>query len=428
MFGRGQLHHASGDFREWRDDLMRRVVVTGMGGITALGDDWTGIRARLAAQKSAVRYMTDWDRYSEINTRLAVPVTDFTTEDRYPRKKARSMGRVSCMAVYASERALADANLLGDPRIQQGRMGIAYGSSFGTPDAVLGFYELKMSGKSRNLNATNYVRMMSHTTSVNIELFFGITGRIIPTSSACTSGSQAIGYAYESIKWNKADMMIAGGAEELDITDAATFDTLFATSTKNGAPATTPRPYDRDRDGLVIGEGAGTLILEEYEHAKARGAKIYAEIVGFGCNSDGNHITQPQASTMQTALRLALEDAALPPDAVGFVSGHGTATEWGDIAETEATNAVYGAKMPIHSLKSYLGHSLGACGAVEAWLSIEMMRDGWFCPTINLENVDERCAPLDYIMGAPRQMQIDTLATNNFAFGGINTSIIIKRM
>jgi 3-oxoacyl-[acyl-carrier-protein] synthase II len=170
------------------------------------------------------------------------------------------------------------------------------------------------------------------------------------------------------------------------------------------------------------------LILEEYEHARARGARIHAEIVGFGSNSDGNHVTQPQAETMQVALRLALEDAGLDPAAIGFVSGHGTATEWGDIAETNATNAVFGAAMPIHSLKGFFGHSLGACGAIEAWLSIEMMREGWFCPTVNLVNVDERCAPLDYVMGAPRKLEIEHLMSNNFPFGSVNTSLILKRL
>ncbi|MGH6884142.1 MAG: beta-ketoacyl synthase N-terminal-like domain-containing protein, partial [Hypericibacter sp.] len=250
----------------------------------------------------------------------------------------------------------------------------------------------------------------------------------IPTSSACTSGSQGIGYAYESIRWNKADIMIGGGAEELDITDAAVFDTLYATSTRNGEPNRTPRPYDKDRDGLVIGEGAATFILEEYEHAKARGARIHAEIVGYGCNADGNHVTQPQAETMQGAMRLALEDAVLPPGAIGLVNGHGTATEFGDIAESSATHSVFGPTMPIHSLKGHFGHSLGACGAIEAWLGIEMMREGWFAPTANLDQPDERCAPLDYLMGSPRALDIDHIMSTNFAFGGINTALILKRV
>lgn len=408
---------------------MRRVVVTGIGGVTALGNDWPTIRENLLAGRTGIRTMSpEWDRFEGVNTRLAAPVMDFSVDNHWPRKKTRTMGVVARMAVYASEAALGDAGLLDDPVLKGGRTGAAYGSSFGSPDAVLGFYELKMNGASKHLNATTYIQMMSHTALVNIGLFFGITGRVIPTSSACTSGSQAIGYAAEAIRWGKADVMIAGGAEELDITDSAVFDTLYATSTRNDTPHLSPRPYDRDRDGLVIGEGAATLILEEYERAKARGARIYAEIAGFGTNSDGAHVTQPQAETMEMALRLALEDANLPPEAIGFVSGHGTATEWGDIAETQATGAVFGPRIPIHSLKSYFGHSLGACGGIEAWLGIEMMREGWFCPTANLKNVDERCAPLDYVMAEPRRLETEYLMSNNFAFGGINTSLILKRV
>ncbi|CAO3449798.1 FIG138576: 3-oxoacyl-[ACP] synthase (EC 2.3.1.41) [Azospirillum argentinense] len=406
---------------------MRRVVVTGMGGVSALGGDWPTIRARMAKGETAVRTMAEWDRFHGINTRLAAPVTGFSVDDRYPRKKTRTMGPVSRMAVYATERALNDAALLNDPFVRGGRVGIAYGSSFGSPAPVIAFAELMTQGASKTLNATSYIQMMSHTAAVNIGLFYGVTGRIIPTSSACTSGSQAIGYAYEAIKWGKADAMIAGGAEELDVTESAVFDTLFATSTRNDRPHTSPRPYDRDRDGLVIGEGATTLILEEREHALARGANIHAEIVGFACNSDGNHVTQPQAGTMEIALRLALEDAGLSADAIGFVNGHGTATEWGDIAETAATHAVFGARAPIHSLKSYFGHSLGACGALEAWLGIEMMREGWFAPTANLDHVDERCAELDYIMGEGRRIDTEFLMSNNFAFGGINTSLVFRR-
>ncbi len=406
--------------------MTRRVVVTGMGGVTALGNDWPAIRANLLAGRTGIRRMAEWERFEGVNTRLGAPVDGFSVEGRWPRKKTRTMGPVARLAVFAAEQALTDAGLLGDPVLTSGRAGVAFGSSFGSPDSVLGFYELKMNGASRNLNATTYIQMMGHTTAVNIGLFFGLTGRVIPTSSACTSGSQGIGYAAEAIRAGKADIMVAGGAEELDITDAAVFDTLFATSTRNDRPGTTPQPYDRDRDGLVIGEGAAALILEEYDHAKARGASIHAELVGFGSNSDGNHVTQPQAATMAVALRLALADADLPPEAVGMVNGHGTATEWGDIAETQATAAVLGSAMPIHSLKSYFGHSLGACGAIEAWLGIEMMREGWFCPTANLTNIDERCAELDYIKGSVLRKSVDHFMSNNFAFGGINTSLIFK--
>ena len=407
---------------------MRRVVVTGMGGITALGDNWPAIRGHMARGETAIRRLPEWDRFVGINTRLAAPVTNFSVDERYPRKKIRTMGPVAKMAVRATEMALEEAGLLTDPIVTSGRTGIAYGSSFGSPAPVMAFAELMKDGQSKTLNATSYIQMMSHTAAVNIGLFFGITGRVITTSSACTSGSQGIGYAYEAIRWGKADVMVAGGADELDVTESAVFDTLYATSTRNDQPETTPRPYDRDRDGLVIGEGAVTLILEERERALARGGHIHAEIVGFACNSDGNHVTQPQAATMQIALAEALADAALPPSEIGFVSGHGTATEWGDIAETEATRAALGRAVPIHSLKSYFGHSLGACGAMEAWLGIEMMRGQWFAPTANLDNVDLRCAELDYIMGGPRSLDIEYLMSNNFAFSGINTSLIFKRV
>ena len=408
---------------------MRRVVVTGMGGVTALGNDWAGIGTALRLGRTGIRAMTpEWERFTGVNTRLAAPVPGFQAPAHWPRKKTRTMGRVATLAVAASEAALSDAGLLGHAVIRNGRTGAAYGSSFGSPDAVLGFYELKMNGASRHLNATTYIQMMSHTALVNIGLFFGVTGRMIPTSSACTSGSQAIGYAAEAIRWGKAEVMIAGGAEELDITDSAVFDTLFATSTRNDTPQLSPRPYDRDRDGLVIGEGAATLILEEYDHARARGATIHAELVGFGTNSDGSHVTQPQAATMEGALRLALEDAGLAPEAIGLVNGHGTATEWGDIAETQATAAVFGSRVPIHSLKGHLGHSLGACGGIELWLGIQMLHEGWACPTANLDNVDPRCAELDYIAGQPRILDAEYLMSNNFAFGGINTSLVLRRM
>lgn len=407
---------------------MRRVVITGMGGVTALGEDWQTIRAHLAAGETAIRRMTDWDRYTGVRTRLAAPIVDFHGENRYPRKKLRAMGRVSQLSVYATEKALADAGLENDPVVQSGRLGVAYGSSYGSPDAVIGIYELRTQGASRELTATTYIRTMSHTTAVNISVFFGTTGRLIPTSAACVSGSMAVGYACEAIRYNKADVMIAGGAEEFDISDVGIFDTLFATSVRNDEPHLTPRPFDRDRDGLVIGEGACTLILEEYEHAKARGAKIFAEIVGFGTSTDGCHITQPQSDMMGRALTLALEDAALPPEAIGFVSLHGTATDEGDVAESVATAGLMGEKVPVHALKSYFGHTLGACGSMEAWLGIEMMREGWFCPTVNLVNPDPKCAPLNHIMGQAQTIQPEYLMTNNFAFGGVNTSLIIRQL
>ena len=405
---------------------MKRVVVTGMSAITALGDTWGEFKTALQKGENAVQYMTDWDVAPELNTRLAAPVTHFSKPSHYKRKQVRSMGRVALMSTRTTELALEEAGLLDHPSLSDGSTGIAFGSSTGSTPPLLAFAKMMETGEMTGVTATSYIQMMAHTAPVNVGVFFGLKGRVITTSSACTSGSQGIGYAYEAIKYGRQKAMVAGGAEELCITEAAVFDTLYATSTKNDAAKSTPRPFDQNRDGLVIGEGAGTLILEEYEHALARGATIYAELVGFGCNSDGQHVTQPTAETMQVAIEMALNDAQLTADQIGYVNAHGTSTDRGDIAESLATFNALG-KKPISSLKSYLGHTLGACGAIEAWASINMMNDGWFAPTINLTDVDPECADLDYIKGNGREMQTDYIMSNNFAFGGINTSLIFKK-
>jgi len=405
----------------------RRVVVTGMAGITSLGSDWTSIEANFSANRSGIRRMAEWDRFTELNTRLAGPVDDFSVPPHWTRKQLRSMGRVSRLSVLAAERALADAGLWEDASIRDGRMGVACGSSTGSTEEIKAFGNMLLNSVADGLNANSYIRMMPHTTAANISIFFGLTGRVIPTSSACTSGSQGIGYAYEAIKFGRLPLMLAGGAEELCATEAMVFDALYATSLKNDAPHTSPRPYDSGRDGLVIGEGAGMLVLEELEHALARGATIHAELVGFGSNADGQHATKPEQLTMRRAMELALEDAGLAPAAIGYVNGHGTATEQGDIAETQATQALFGSGMPISSQKSFLGHTLGACGALESWFSIEMMNRDRYIHTLNLDKVDPRCGDLDYLRGAPRTMQHEYVMNNNFAFGGINTSLIFRR-
>ncbi len=404
----------------------KRVVITGIGGITAFGRDWAGIQAGFAAGKNAVRRM-DWDdKYPELETKLGAPIVDYAPPAHWTRKQLRSMGRVSQLCVDAAEQALSDAGLLNDESIKDGRMGVACGSSVGSTADIRDMGELLLTGQSRSFNANTYIRMMPHTTAANIGIFFGLKGRIIPTSSACASGSQAIGYAYEAIKYGLIDSMLAGGGDEVCPSEAYIFDSLYAASRRNDTPELTPRPYDTARDGLVIGEGAGILVLESLEHAQARGAKIYAEIVGYGANSDGTHVTQPQAATMQRCMELALQDADIVPQQVGYVNGHGTATEQGDIAETQATAAVFG-RVPLSSQKSYFGHSLGACGALESWFTIEMMRSGLFVPTANLENIDPRCGELDYIQGKMRAVDTEFVVNNNFAFGGVNTSLVFKK-
>ena len=395
--------------------MKRRVVVTGMGGVCAFGEDWSTVKSNLLKKSNAVVMMPDWDIYNGLNTKLAAPVQNFELPD-------------ALFAVRSSEYALRQAGLLDDPLLGSGRVGVAYGSSTGNVDSVACFGDMILSHDTGGITGNTYVKMMPHTTSVNIAIFFGIKGRQITTSTACTSGSQAIGYAYEAIAYGLQDVMVAGGAEELSPTESAVFDTLFATSCLNDSPKLTPRPFDKDRDGLVIGEGAATLVLEEYEHAKARGATILAEVVGFASNCDASHITQPQTDTIEVCIRNSLKDAGIDSSAIGYINAHGTATDRGDIAESNATSRVFGSSVPFSSLKSYFGHTLGACGSLEAWLSIKMMNEGWFTPTINLNNVDPQCGELDYIMHNVREIDCEYIQSNNFAFGGINTSLVFRRL
>ena len=404
---------------------MKRVVVTGMSGITSLGESADQVFEQFAQGRSGIRYMPDWEIYTDLRSKLAGPVESFTVPKHFNRKVTRGMGRVALMSVVCAEKALENAGLLNANILKNGEAGVAFGSSAGSVDAVREFGSMLLDHNMSQLNATTYIRMMSHTSAVNMTIYFGLKGLTLPTSSACTSGSMAIGQAYEAIKYGKQTVMIAGGAEELSAAGSAVFDVLLATSMKNSQPEATPSPFDSDRDGLVVGEGAGCLILEEYEHAKARGATIYAEVLGYGSNTDGQHVTRPDSEMMGHCMGLALKDAHVSAEDIDYVCAHGTSTDQGDIAETQATLRILG-KKPISSLKSYFGHTLGACGAIEAWLSIEMMQREQFIPTLNLDSVDPSCAELDYIRGEIRNMPAEIIMSNNFAFGGINTSLIFK--
>ena len=402
-----------------------RVVITGAGTVSALGNSWPSIKARLQNKQSAVRYMTEWDQYPGLKTRLAAPIDDFELPSHYRVKQKRSMGRVAQMAVLATEDALQDAGLLGEQLLSSGDVGVSYGSATGSSDAAVEFFGLLEDKTMNRINTTTYLRMMSHTAAVNISVVFGTQGRMITTSSACTAGSQGIGFAYEAIRAGQQQVMIAGGAEELCPTQAAVFDTILAASLYNDNPQTSPRPFDVTRDGLVLGEGATTLILENFDHAIERGANILAEVIGFATNSDGGHMIRPRQETMQKVIEMSIADADISVDEIGYVSAHATATEHGDIYESHATYNVLG-KKPTSSLKSYTGHTLGACGTFELWSGIKMMQEGWFTPTLNLDTLDPRCADLDYIQGDTREINTKTIMSNNFAFGGINTSLIVR--
>lgn len=356
----------------------RRVVITGMSAISPLGSSWADVRSALLHNRSGVQHMTEWEDLQGLNTRVGAPAAPFELDPEFfTRKRTRSMGRVAQMAVKTARDALRDANLLDSPEVSSPLCGVSFGSSAGQPRAVAELAHMILTKSCRGITATTYVRMMSHTAPVNISVAFGCKGRI-------------------STNWNDD-------------------------------PTHTPRPFDRRRDGLVVGEGSGALILEELEHARARGARIYAEILGYGTNADGEHITSPASEQMAAAMRLALDDAGLAPKDIDLINGHGTATDRGDLAESKATYDVFGGTVPYTTYKGHMGHTLGACGALEAIFAVHAMMEGFVSPILNLEEPDPECAPLDFVVGGVRELEQKIIMSNNFAFGGINTSLIFRK-
>ncbi len=407
---------------------MRRVVVTGIGIASPLGCDFTEASARLKANEHGIAVMPGWETVSHFSPRVAAPVT-IPKALEIPHKAARTMGRVSQLSTVATTIAINDAGIPKD-ELTSGSVGLAYGSTNGSSQANEDWCKKLMAQNGfLGMSATTYLKFMSHTTSANLATHFGIRGRVISTVAACVSASQAIGSGFEMISGGLCDVMVCGGAEELHFTHAAVFDMLHAASKNfNTTPELTPRPFDQRRDGLVVGEGAGTLVLEEYERAKKLGKKIYAEIVGYGTNCDGTHVTNPSADGMRGSMELALKSARCGPDEIDYVNAHATGTSIGDVAESQATHTLFGGRVPVSSLKGHMGHTLGACGAIEAAFSIAMLREGWIAPTRNLEVVGEGCAPLDYVKGEARSAKLRRVLCNKFAFGGINTSLVFSAL
>jgi 3-oxoacyl-[acyl-carrier-protein] synthase II len=268
---------------------------------------------------------------------------------------------------------------------------------------------------------------MVHTTAVNITKMFGITGRVISSSTACTTSSQSIGFGYEAVKFGMQDAMLCGGADEYDTTTVAVFDNLLACSTEfNATPHLTPRPFDVRRDGLVVGEGAGAVVLEDYESAKRRGAVILGEILGFACNNNGGDLILPNMDGIAQTIRLGMENAQISADQIDIVCAHATATKMGDVIEAQAIGKTYGQGPLVTALKSYMGHTMGSCGVIETILALIMMNEGFVAPTLNLDEVDERCAMIRHTRQLT-EATIRTAAVQNFAFGGVNTSLILRK-
>lgn len=402
-----------------------RVVITGVGLTSPIGNSLDEVARGLKEGRSGIRVIPALAEIAQMKTRLGAPVeVDLSV---LPKKRTRTMGRVALLSTWATQNAITDAGLDAES-LSSGRVGLAYGSTGGTSSAVEDYVRKLLLARSlEGIQASTYLKFMSHTCAANVAQYFAIRGRVITTCAACVSSSQAIGFGFEEVRSGAQEVMICGGAEEMDVVHAAIFDVVYATSSHyNDTPDRTPRPFDVDRDGLVVGEGAGTLVLESYERARARGARIYGEVIGFATNCDGLHMTAPSEDGMTRVMQGALADAGLAPDGIDYVNAHATATDVGDVCESRAVRVVLGDRVPISSTKGFTGHTLGACGAIEAVFCLAMLRDGFLAPNRNLVRPHPDCAPLDYVIGAPRQVRPRVVMTNNFAFAGLNTSLILK--
>jgi 3-oxoacyl-[acyl-carrier-protein] synthase II len=340
-------------------------------------------------------------------------------------------------AYYACQVAKEVLEQTGLPQnfITSGKLGVAFGSIHGSPLTQRDIYRTffgaladKDDKAYKSIGAVDYLKSMVHTTAVNITKMFGITGRVISSGTACTTSSQSIGYGYESVKFGMQDAMLCGGADEYDTITVAVFDNLLACSTAfNSEPHRTPRPFDKLRDGLVVAEGGGAVMLEEYEFAKKRGANIIAEVIGFACNNNGGDLILPNLQGITNTLKLGLENAKINPEEVDLVSAHATATKMGDIIEAQAIGNVFGTSPYVVGLKGYMGHTMAACGSIETILSLYMMQEGFIAPTLNLEEVDERCAMIKHVQKIIEK-PVKTVAVQNFAFGGVNTILLLRKI
>ncbi|MDY6967847.1 MAG: beta-ketoacyl-ACP synthase [Spirochaetota bacterium] len=404
----------------------RRVVVTGIGLRSPIGNSLEELTDSLLNNRSGVKKMPQWNSIDNLRTKVA-GVCDNVDEKEIPRKYRRSMGRVAILAALGVQDAIRDSGL-DDNMIASPECGLSFGSTAGSSQSMEDFLKQIFENNSlKGMQSSIYLQFMSHTCAANLAMMFQIQGPVIASCTACVSGSQGIGFGYDAIKNERATIMLTGGAEEMHFMDAGVFDIMRATSTKyNDNPEMTPRPFDSDRDGLVVGEGGACLVLEEYEFAKKRNARIYAEIIGYGTNCDGSHLTNPSVKGMQGVMQLALKDAGVPPDKIGHINAHATATEAGDIAESQATFAVFGDNTPITGFKGYMGHTLGACGTIESIITILMMREGFIAPTRNLTDPDTNCAIVNHVMEEIHKLKFSIGMNNNFAFGGINTSLILS--
>ena len=410
---------------------MRRVVVTGLGMLSPLGNSPEATWQALLKGQSGIGMIDHFDT-TEYPTRFAGLVKDFNVEDYIPKKDAKKMDLFIQYGVAAGIQAFIDSGMEVNES-NAARVGVAVGSGIGGLGLIEENHEKMLKTSPRKLSPFFVPSTIINMISGHLSIKYGLKGPNISIVTACTSGVHNIGHAARMIAYGDADAMLAGGAEKASTTlGMGGFGAARAMSTRNDDPQKASRPWDKDRDGFVLGDGAGVIMIEEYEHAKARGAKIYAELVGFGMSGDAYHMTSPPADGEGAAAAMvnAINDAKIEPSQIGYINAHGTSTPAGDIAETNAVKSVFGddaKKVLVGSTKSMTGHLLGAAGAIEAIFTIQAIVNSKVPPTINMETAGEGC-DLDYITDGARDIELDYALCNSFGFGGTNGSLVFKKV
>ena len=406
--------------------VLRRVVITGRGAVSPFGAGVGPLVDSVWQGRSGIRLIEEWRRIRGLKSYLAAPVPELDGRGELPRAIRRSMGDMALHAALAAREAAGEAGL-SESFLASGRVGTAIGSTTGSPQTYEDFYRMFLPEESiEEVKSGFFFRIMSHSCAANVSLALGIRGEQWSPCSACTSAAQAIGLAYLLVGSGRQDAMLCGGADEVHHTVTMVFDVLKAASRRHDQPLAAPRPFDLDRDGVVCGGGAGILVLESLESARARGAEIYAEVLGFGQLCDATHIANPHPDAMAGAMRKAMAEAQVTGDEIDYVNAHATGTPQGDSAEAQAIAGVIGRPVPVSSCKGHLGHTLGAAGALESIILLEMLQRQEIIPTLHLDRPDPDCGGVDLVRQV-RKAGLDTVMKNNFALGGVNAALIFRR-
>jgi len=411
----------------------RRVVITGLGCVTALAESVEGLFTALCEGKSGVSTVESFDT-SEYSVRFGGEIKSFDVKKYVDHRESKRMDRFSQFAMAAAIQAINDSGL-DFAKEDSFRVGAVVGTGIGGIQEIEQQHERLLKKGPGRVSPFCVPRLMANAASGNIAIRYGLRGPNFSVVSACASGSHAIGEAFSNILSARSDVIITGGAEAaLSPVGLASFCAARSLSTRNDNPKAASRPFDKDRDGFVLSEGAGIVVLEEYEHAKKRDANIYAELLGYSATDDGYHITAPlpDGDGAATTMKLALIDARIGPEKIGYINAHGTGTELNDIAESMAIRAIFGEhayKLPVSSTKSSLGHLLGASGAVELIVCVKAINKSVIPPTINLDNQDERCdLKMDFVPLEARQADVNIAMSNSFGFGGHNACLVVGKI